>query len=71
MPQQRPPQQLGLQPQHMMYNPQQYGSSAGPQLSPYAVSGPGMGGNAGGMGMMQNNGMAHMGGGEHGMLHKL
>jgi hypothetical protein len=47
----------------MMYNPQQY--AAGGHQSPYGVSGPGpaMVGNAGVMGMMQNNGMAHMAGG--------
>ncbi|ESZ99079.1 hypothetical protein SBOR_0489 [Sclerotinia borealis F-4128] len=48
------------QPQHMMYNTQQYG--AGGHQSPYGTSGPGMASNAGGMGMMQNNG-AHMAGG--------
>ncbi|KAI9645616.1 hypothetical protein NHQ30_006358 [Ciborinia camelliae] len=49
------------QPQHMMYNNQQYG--AGGHQSPYGASGPGMAGNAGGMGMMQNSGLAHMPGG--------
>ena len=62
--------QPGQQPQqHMMYNPQQY--AAGGHQSPYGgVSGPGpaMVGNAGAMGLMQNNGMAHMAGG-HGELH--
>lgn len=46
------------QPQHMMYNAQQYGP--GGHQSPYGASGPGMAGNAGGMGMMQNSGLAHM-----------
>jgi hypothetical protein len=59
-------QQPGQQPQHMMYNPQQYG--IGGHQSPYGTPVPGMGGNAGAMGMMQNNGMAHMAGG-NGMLH--
>ncbi|TGO64897.1 hypothetical protein BCON_0005g00970 [Botryotinia convoluta] len=49
------------QPQHMMYNAQQYGP--GGHQSPYGASGPGMAGNAGGMGMMQNSGLAHMPGG--------
>ncbi|KAF7872375.1 hypothetical protein EAF04_003296 [Stromatinia cepivora] len=49
------------QPQHMMYNTQQYG--AGGHQSPYGTSGPGMAVNAGGMGMMQNSGLAHMAGG--------
>lgn len=61
-------QQPGQQPQHMMYNPAQYG--IGRQPSPYgATSGrpglpQGMGGNnnAGGMGTMQHNGMAQIGG---------
>jgi hypothetical protein len=45
-------QHMAQQPQHMMYNPQQYGPGA--QQSPYG----GMGVNPG---MMQNNnGMAHM-----------
>lgn len=61
-------QQPGQQPQHMMYNPQQYGGGVGAHQSPYEGPGQGMGANAGGMGMMQNNGMAHMAGG-HGMLH--
>lgn len=52
------------QPQHMMYNTQQYGAGQ----SPYSTSGPGMAGNAGGMGMMQNSGLAHMAGG-NGKLH--
>ncbi|KAE8447781.1 hypothetical protein EG329_010175 [Mollisiaceae sp. DMI_Dod_QoI] len=45
----------------MMYNPQQYAVGVGHQ-SPYGgAPGPGMGGNAGAMGMMQNNGgMAQM-----------
>ena len=59
-------QQQQQQQQHMMYKPQQYG--VGGHQSPYAVPGPAMGGNAGAMGMMQNNGMAHMGAG-HGKLH--
>jgi hypothetical protein len=62
--QQQPSQQ---QPQHMMYNQQQYAGTGG-QQSPYGSTANGMGGNAGAMGMMQNNGMAHMAGG-HGMLH--
>ena len=63
--QQQQQQQPG-QPQ-MMYNPQQYAANASHQ-SPYGGGpGPGMGPNAGGMGMMQNNGLAHMGGG-HGMF---
>ena len=53
--------QLGQQPQHMMYNQQMYGP--GVHQSPYESPSPGMGGNSGGLGMMQNNGMAHMGGG--------
>lgn len=48
----------------MMYNTQQYGAGQ----SPYSTSGPGMAGNAGGMGMMQNSGLAHMAGG-NGKLH--
>lgn len=56
------------QPQHMMYNPQQYGP--GGHQSPYGTSGPGMAANAGGMGMMQNGGLAHMPGG-NGKLHVL
>jgi hypothetical protein len=52
----------------MMYNPQQYVGGVGPHQSPYGGPGPGMGGNAGAMGMMQNNGMAHMPGG-HGTLY--
>jgi hypothetical protein len=61
-------QQPGQQPQ-MMYNPQQqYAAIASPQQSPYGgAPGPGMGPNAGGMGMMQNSGLAHMAGG-HGMF---
>ncbi|KAN0104835.1 hypothetical protein V8E51_010580 [Hyaloscypha variabilis] len=60
--------QPGHQPQHLMYNPQQYGGgvSPAPHQSPYGGAGqpgPGMGANAGAMGMMQNNGMAHMPGG--------
>ncbi|PQE31370.1 glutamine repeat -1 protein [Rutstroemia sp. NJR-2017a WRK4] len=56
------PLQPGQQPQHMMYNPQQYAVAGHP--SPYGASpGPGMGGNAGGMAMMPNTGMAHMPGG--------
>lgn len=63
------PLQPGQQPQHMMYNPQQYAVPGHP--SPYGASpGPGMGGNAGGMGMMPNTGMAHMPGG-NGKLHTL
>ncbi|ATZ51742.1 hypothetical protein BCIN_07g03270 [Botrytis cinerea B05.10] len=54
-------QQGQQQPQHMMYNAQQYGP--GGHQSPYGASGPGMAGNAGGMGMMQNSGLAHMAGG--------
>jgi hypothetical protein len=57
--------QPGQQPQ-MMYNPQQY--AAGPHQSPYGGGpGPGMGPNAGGMGMVQNSGLSHMAGGQ-GML---
>ncbi|TVY53077.1 hypothetical protein LCER1_G006595 [Lachnellula cervina] len=60
----------GQQPQHMMYNPQQhqqqqYAVGGGPpqQSSSYgAAPGPGMGGDAGGMGMMPNSSMTHMGG---------
>lgn len=55
--------QPGQQPQHLMYNPQQFSSPYGGGPGPA----PGMGPNAGAMGMMQNNGMAHMPGG--GMLH--
>jgi hypothetical protein len=65
-PHQQQPSQL-QQPQHMMYNPQQY-AAAGGQQSPYGSSATGMGGNAGAMGVMPNNGMAQMAGG-HGMLH--
>ena len=50
-------QQMG-QPRQMMFNPQDY--AAGPQPSPYASGNPGMSGNAGGMGMMQNSGLAHV-----------
>jgi hypothetical protein len=59
-------QMPGQQPQqHMMYNPQ---LGPNPHQSPYgAGQQPGMGANAA-MGMMQNNGMAHMPGG--GTLHK-
>jgi hypothetical protein len=69
------PQTPGQQPQHMMYNaqaPSQYQQQpiGGIHQSPYGASGPSMGGNAGGMGMMQNNGMAHMAG-PHGMLHTI
>lgn len=46
------------QPQPMMYSTQAYGAA---HQSPYGV--PGMGGNAGGMPMMQNSGLAHMPGG--------
>jgi hypothetical protein len=63
-PHQQQQQQPGQQPQHMMYNPQQYAAPAGPHPSPYGGGpGPGMGPNAGGMGMMQNSGLAHMAGG--------
>ncbi len=58
--------------QQMMYNPQQQqygGIAAASHQSPYGTPSPGMGGNAGAMGMMQNNGMAQMGGG-HGTLHR-
>jgi hypothetical protein len=66
-PHQQQQQQPG-QPQQMMYNPQQYAAPAGPHQSPYGGGpGPGMGPNAGGMGMMQNSGLAHMAGG-HGMF---
>ncbi|TAQ90021.1 hypothetical protein B7494_g1657 [Chlorociboria aeruginascens] len=58
-PQQAPIPQPG--PQHMMYNPQQYGPAQ--HQSPYGAPGPGMGGNAAGMGMMQNSGLAHLAGG--------
>ncbi|CZR62336.1 uncharacterized protein PAC_12233 [Phialocephala subalpina] len=54
--------QPGQQPQHMMYNPQAQQQYGGHQ-SPYGGAPgqvPGMGGNAGAMGMMQNTGMAQM-----------
>jgi hypothetical protein len=44
--------------QQMMYNPQAY--PAGSHQSPYGTHGAGMGGNAGGMGMMQNSGLAQV-----------
>ena len=53
------PHQPGQQPQHMMYNPQQYGA----HQSPYTASMAGMNPGAGGLGIMQNSGMTHMGGG--------
>lgn len=60
--------QPGQQTQHMMYNTQQYGP--GGHQSSYGTPSPGMGSNAGGMGMMQNSGLAHMPGG-NGKLHIL
>ena len=66
--QQQPFNPNGGRPQHphqpqpaqqpMMYNPLAYGGGA--PHSPYGAPGPGMGGNAGAMGMMQNSGLAHM-----------
>ncbi|PBP16645.1 hypothetical protein BUE80_DR012518, partial [Diplocarpon rosae] len=68
--QQTQPQQQQQQQQHqqhMIYNSQQYAAGPGPGLPPSSYPGqpgPSLGGNAGAMGMVQNNGMAHMAGGQ-------
>ncbi|TVY82303.1 hypothetical protein LSUE1_G002241 [Lachnellula suecica] len=60
----QPPQQMMYNPQQQQQQQQQYAVQGQPHQSPYGggAPGPGMGGNAGGMGMMPNSGIPHMGG---------